>query len=146
MDRVGSSKGKTMHGDEGNDSAEVRYRGVRKRPWGKYAAEIRDPNKNGQRIWLGTFDTAEEAARAYDQAAFSLRSHLATLNFPTEYLSKLPDPPSFRPPSKSYSSSSGVERGSGSSVGKEKHVIVLEYLDDRVLQDLLLETSKEKKK
>ncbi|CAI0558901.1 unnamed protein product [Linum tenue] len=114
-------KGKETKKTTTNDhQQELKFRGVRRRPWGKYAAEIRDPARQGARLWLGTYDTAVEAARAYDRAAFHMRGHLAILNFPNEYYWQ-----------------TAATRGEGGGGEENKEVFEFEYLDDSVLEELL---------
>jgi EREBP-like factor len=97
---IGSKKG-CMKGKGGPENSKCKYRGARQRTWGKWVAEIRQPN-GGKRMWLGTFPNALEAALAYDKAARTMYASRARLNFPdsstpttSSCISPIETPPGF---------------------------------------------------
>ncbi|KAL2499045.1 Ethylene-responsive transcription factor 1B [Abeliophyllum distichum] len=127
---------------------EKHYIGVRKRPWGKYAAEIRDSTRNGTRVWLGTFNSAEEAALAYDQAAFAMRGASAPMNFSIEEVKESLRNMNYRckdgsSPAETIKETHRTRNSSKrrrKEISEGEDVLVLEDLGSDLLEELLSES------
>ncbi|KAK6131770.1 hypothetical protein DH2020_034466 [Rehmannia glutinosa] len=112
-----------------SSSSSCKYKGVRKRKWGKYVSEIRLPNCR-ERIWLGSYDTAEKAARAFDAALFCLRGRNAKFNFP-DNPPEIPNGRSMTPPEIQAAAARFAHSATGPRV---EHLD--SFLDLEVLQQL----------
>ncbi|KFK41931.1 hypothetical protein AALP_AA2G190400 [Arabis alpina] len=99
-----------------NNSLQSKYKGVRKRKWGKWVSEIRLPNSR-ERIWLGSYETPEKAARAFDAAQFCLRGGDGNYNFP--------DRPPFISGGKSLTPSAIQEAAARFANTEEESVVVV---------------------
>ncbi|KAI6684182.1 hypothetical protein NL676_030095 [Syzygium grande] len=142
-EETGNKWGSTLQGDP------PQYQGIWwRRTWGKFAAEIQDPLRNGACLWLRTFETAEEAASAYDQAAFAFQGHLAILDFPNrrQYCAQNDHnvsghhnsfSTSMSHPSLPLSSAGSSSSTVSAPTEPSRDVIEFEYLDDKLLEELL---------